>query len=110
MGLPTAIVILNWNGQPWLERFLPGVVACTGADAEVIVADNASTDGSIDWVRAHFPGLRIIRNAENLGFAGGYNEALKQLDASLYVLLNSDVEVLPGWVPARAWRPASRKC
>lgn len=100
MGLTTAIVILNWNGQQWLERFLPGVVAATGADAQVIVADNASTDGSVDWLRARFPAIRIIRNAENLGFAGGYNEALGQVDASLYVLLNSDVEVLPGWVTA----------
>jgi len=100
MGLTTAIVILNWNGQQWLERFLPGVVAATGADAQVIVADNASTDGSVDWLRTRFPAIRIIHNAENLGFAGGYNEALGQVDASLYVLLNSDVEVLPGWVTA----------
>ncbi len=100
MGLRTAIVILNWNGQPWLERFLPGVVACTGTDAEVIVADNASTDGSVDWLGANHPSVRIIRNTENLGFAGGYNEALKHVEADLYILLNSDVEVRPGWVPA----------
>ncbi len=96
----TAVVILNWNGQHWLERFLPGVVAATGGDAEVVVADNGSTDGSIAWVRAHCPTVRVVRNATNLGFAGGYNEALKQVDAEVLVLLNSDVEVTPGWIGA----------
>lgn len=100
MGHTTAVVILNWNGQQWLERFLPCVVATTAGDADVILADNGSTDGSIAWVQHHFPSVRLIRNATNLGFAGGYNEALKQVEAEYYVLLNSDVEVMPGWVPA----------
>lgn len=102
MASPIAVVILNWNGQHWLQRFLPGVVAATGGDARVIVADNGSTDGSVAWVQDHCPGVEVVRNATNLGFAGGYNEALKQVDAELYVLLNSDVEVMPGWIPALA--------
>ncbi len=100
MGHTTAVVILNWNGQQWLERFLPNVVAATGADADVVLADNGSTDGSVAWVQSHFPNVRVVRNSTNLGFAGGYNEALKQVEAEFYVLLNSDVEVIPGWVPA----------
>lgn len=96
--MDTAVVILNWNGQAWLERFLPLVVQCSAADARVIVADNGSTDGSLDWVRANMPGVGTIALAENLGFAGGYNEALKQVDARYFVLLNSDVEVTEGWV------------
>lgn len=93
----TAIVILNWNGVHWLERFLPAVLAHRG-DASVVVADNASTDGSVERVRALFPDVRTIVLPTNLGFAGGYNEALKQVQADRYVLLNSDVEVTPGWL------------
>lgn len=98
----TAVVILNWNGLHWLQRFLPGVVAHTLADAQVIVADNASTDGSVDWLRRTHPQVSVIQLPTNLGFAGGYNAALAQVEADLYVLLNSDVEVGPGWVPALA--------
>jgi GT2 family glycosyltransferase len=100
MGPTTAVVILNWNGQHWLERFLPGVVSATAGEAEVIVADNGSTDGSLAWVEAHHPSVTVVRNGENLGFAGGYNVALTQVKADLLILLNSDVEVRPGWIAA----------
>ncbi|WP_242927122.1 glycosyltransferase family 2 protein [Pontibacter vulgaris] len=93
----TAIVILNWNGLRFLQEFLPSVVA-NSAGCEVIVADNASTDGSLAFLADHFPQVRIIRNNDNLGFCEGYNQALKQVDATYYVLLNSDVAVTPGWV------------
>ena len=96
--MTTAVVILNWNGKKMLERFLPSVTACTTGDAEVIVADNGSTDDSLDFVRAHYPGLRIIELDKNYGFAGGYNRALEQVEADYFVLLNDDVEVTPGWV------------
>ena len=76
--MKTAAVILNWNGRKLLEQFLPSVVSYSNA-AEVIVADNASTDDSIDFLRKNYPAIRIVNNAENFGFAGGYNEALKKI-------------------------------
>ena len=96
--MDTAVVILNWNGQRWLEQFLPGVVSLSAGDARVIVADNGSTDGSLEWVRNNVPDAEVITMPVNNGFAGGYNEALAQVDAKYFVLLNSDVEVTPGWV------------
>ncbi|HMC96848.1 MAG TPA: glycosyltransferase family 2 protein [Flavobacteriales bacterium] len=95
----TVVVILNWNGRHWLERFLPGVLANTPG-TPVIVADNASTDGSVDWLRKAHPEVRTIELDRNHGFAGGYNEALRRVDAERYLLLNSDVEVTPGWLDA----------
>ena len=96
--MTTAVVILNWNGKKMLERFLPSVTAHTQGDAEVIIADNGSTDDSLDFVRAQYPGLRIIELDKNYGFAGGYNRALQQVQADYYVLLNDDVKVTPGWI------------
>ena len=96
--MTTAVVILNWNGKKMLERFLPSVTACTTGDNEVIIADNGSTDDSLDFVRSQYPGLRIIELDKNYGFAEGYNRALSQVDADYYVLLNDDVEVTPGWI------------
>lgn len=93
----TAIVILNWNGRSWLEQFLPTVRALSPG-AEVIVADNASTDDSLAWLQAQHPSVRVIRLATNLGFAGGYNASLEQIQADRFLLLNSDVEVTPGWL------------
>ncbi|MGN6645477.1 MAG: glycosyltransferase family 2 protein [Cytophaga sp.] len=97
MNQSTAIVILNWNGRKQLQTFLPSVVSYSPG-AEVIVADNASTDDSISWVQKNFPSVRIISLAQNLGYAGGYNEALKFVDADFLVLVNSDVEVTEHWL------------
>ncbi|RIY09854.1 glycosyltransferase family 2 protein [Hymenobacter rubripertinctus] len=93
------MVILNWNGRDFLRRFLPAVLAHSEG-ATVFVADNASTDDSVALVRAEFPAVRRIENSGNLGFCAGYNQALAQLGPEFryYVLLNSDVEVTPGWL------------
>ncbi|MCG2616819.1 glycosyltransferase family 2 protein [Terrimonas sp. NA20] len=93
-----AIVILNWNGRGFLEKFLPSVLQTTYKDHELIVADNASTDDSIAFLEKNYPSIRIIRLKENYGFAKGYNEALTQVNADYYMLLNSDVEVEPDWL------------
>ena len=96
----TAVVILNWNGAAMLRRFLPTVVRHT-AGADIIVADNASTDNSLQVLREEFAGVRIITLPQNYGFAEGYNkafEALRDEGYTHYVLLNSDVEVTPGWL------------
>jgi GT2 family glycosyltransferase len=97
MNYTTAVVILNWNGIEQLRTFLPSVVEHT-LDAQIIVADNASTDNSIDWIQQNYPQVKIISLPENYGYAGGYNEALKFVDADFLVLLNSDIEVTPGWL------------
>ena len=93
-----AIVILNYNGRRYLEQFLPFVTANVCLGGEVIVADNGSTDDSLAFIEAHYPGLRVIVLDRNYGFAGGYNMALQQVQSDYYVLLNSDVEVTPGWM------------
>ncbi|MBO7230145.1 MAG: glycosyltransferase family 2 protein [Bacteroidaceae bacterium] len=92
-----AVVILNYNGAPMLEKFLPSVVAFS-PEAEVIVADNASSDASLEFLRANYPALRTISLDKNYGFAEGYNKALAQVDSEYYILLNSDVEVAAGWI------------
>ncbi len=93
-----AVVILNWNGQSFLERFLPGITQSCRDRAELIVADNASTDNSIQFIEKNYPGIRIIRLSKNNGFTGGYNESLAQIKSEYYVLLNSDVEVKEDWI------------
>ena len=93
-----AIVILNWNGRKMLEQYLPSVIQFSCDEAEVIIADNASTDDSLAWVKANYPDVRTIVLSENWGFAEGYNKALQQVDAEYYLLLNSDVEVTPHWL------------
>lgn len=93
-----AIVILNWNGKSFLEQFLPSVIEHSPARARVVIADNASSDDSIDFLEEHYPELQLIRLKENLGYAGGYNAALGQVEADYFVLLNSDIEVPPHWV------------
>ena len=92
-----AVVILNWNGVKLLEQFLPSVVQYS-SEATVFVADNASTDDSISFVKANFPTVQIIQNDYNFGFAQGYNEALKNVDADIFALVNSDIEVTPNWL------------
>ncbi len=93
-----AVVILNWNGKAFLEKFLPSVCSSTYGNLEIYVADNASTDDSVAFVKAHYPQIKLIQNKYNNGFAGGYNAALKEVEADIYVLLNQDVEVAPGWI------------
>ena len=88
----------NWNGKDFLQRFLPSVLATDYGNAHIIVADNASTDDSVNFLQQHYPQIRIIQNSVNEGFAKGYNTVLKQVRSDYYILLNSDVEVTPGWV------------
>ncbi|MGB7786800.1 MAG: glycosyltransferase family 2 protein [Salinimicrobium sp.] len=95
--MKVAVVILNWNGRALLEQFLPSVVE-NSQEAVVYVADNASEDDSIAFLRKQFPQVKIIQNSENGGFAKGYNDALPQVPEEIFVLLNSDVEVTPGWL------------
>lgn len=92
-----AVVILNWNGAQLLEQFLPKIIAYS-AGADLYVADNASTDESISTLQQKFPQITIIQNKDNFGFAKGYNEALKHVDAEIYALVNSDIEVTPNWL------------
>jgi GT2 family glycosyltransferase len=93
----TAIVILNYNGEKLLREFLPSVLLHSG-DASIIVADNGSTDGSRAILTSEFPQVQLLSLDKNYGFCGGYNRALKMVDADYYVLLNSDVEVTAGWL------------
>lgn len=92
-----AVVILNWNGVQLLEQFLPSIVKHS-PEATVYLADNDSTDDSISFVLANFPSVKMVKNDSNLGFAGGYNEALKHIDAEIYALVNSDIEVTENWL------------
>ncbi|MEZ4946336.1 MAG: glycosyltransferase family 2 protein [Cyclobacteriaceae bacterium] len=92
-----AVVILNYNGKELLEKFLPSVTQWSG-DAQIIVADNSSTDQSVEFVRQAYPQVKLISISSNLGFCGGYNFALQQVEAEYYVLLNSDVKVTPNWL------------
>ncbi len=97
-----AVVILNWNGLKFLRQFLPGVCRSTAGLAEVVVADNGSEDGSLDYIHAECPGVKTVAFTQNWGFAEGYNRALKwvreTLSSDIYILLNSDVEVTEGWL------------
>jgi GT2 family glycosyltransferase len=93
-----AVVILNWNGRHYLEQFLPSVVASSYPNLEICVGDNASTDDSVQFLKKHYPKIRLIQNDKNYGFAGGYNRVLAQVDAEYVVLLNSDVEVDKNWI------------
>ncbi len=98
MSKRTAVVILNWNNQKFLEQFLPDVIKHTGSIADIIIADNASTDDSLSFVEKNYPSIRIIRNSVNEGYTGGYNIALSQVENEFYVLLNSDVMVTENWL------------
>ncbi|QEC54572.1 glycosyltransferase family 2 protein [Flavisolibacter ginsenosidimutans] len=93
-----AIVILNWNGKHYLQQFLPSVLATAYANLRIVVADNNSTDDSVAFLQQTFPQVELLVLSKNFGFAKGYNEALKQVQADYYVLLNSDVEVTPDWL------------
>ncbi len=92
-----AVVILNWNGAQLLEQFLPSIIQYS-KEAKIYVADNASTDNSIDVIKSHFPTISIIQNQGNYGFAKGYNTALQQVEEPYYALVNSDIEVTENWL------------
>ncbi|MBO4447636.1 MAG: glycosyltransferase family 2 protein [Bacteroidales bacterium] len=112
--MKTAVVILNWNTREFLSRFLPPLLeSVRGLDASVIVADNASTDGSLDLLLTSFPEVRTIVLDKNYGFTGGYNRALAQLSGEFeyYLLLNSDIETAPGWLePLVEWMDSHPDC
>lgn len=99
-----AVIILNWNGEELLKKFLPTAVKFTmGEEVDLIVADNGSTDDSVNWIRNNCPEVGLIRFKENYGFAEGYNRAIKETHYPYTILLNSDVEVTDGW-----WQPILR--
>ncbi|MGF7232867.1 glycosyltransferase family 2 protein [Arachidicoccus sp.] len=93
-----AVVILNFDGKGYLERFLPTLLASDYANFKVVVADNASSDDSISFLKRNFPAVEIIILEKNFGFAEGYNQALKQVQAEYFVLLNSDIEITTNWI------------
>lgn len=97
MNPSIAIVVLNWNGKTLLQQFLPSVVAYS-KEAKIYVADNASTDDSVSFIETHYPEITVIKNAENGGYAKGYNDALKHVNEDIYCLLNSDIEVTENWL------------
>jgi GT2 family glycosyltransferase len=93
-----AVVIVHWNRKELLEKFLPSVVQSTYPNLEIVVADNCSTDNSVEFLKQHYPQVTIVSNDDNYGYAGGYNHALKHVTADYYVLLNNDIEVTPNWI------------
>lgn len=95
--MKTAIAILNWNGRKLLEEFIPSVVEFS-KEAEIYVIDNHSDDDSIEFLKTNFPSVKIIKNEENFGYAGGYNKGLEEIDADIFCLLNSDVKVVENWL------------
>lgn len=105
--MKTAVVILNWNGLRHLQHYLPSVVVTT-PNADIVVADNGSNDGSVEWLKAEMPQVRLVLLDKNYGFAGGYNRALAQLpEYDTFVLLNSDIEPTEGWLAPLAEQLAS---
>ena len=99
MNKDVAVVILNWNGVKHLEEFLPSVIQHTNSSiADIFVIDNASTDNSVAFLNEKYPSVKIVQNSSNGGFAKGYNDGLKNIQAKYYVLLNSDVEVSSFWL------------
>jgi len=93
----TAVVILNWNGIKWIQKFLPTIIEKSN-EANIYIADNASNDESVDFVNNNYPSVKIIQNSSNEGYAKGYNDALKKLDEKYYILINSDIEVTDNWI------------
>lgn len=93
-----AVVILNWNGKDLLTQFLPSVIETDYPNLQIIIGDNASTDGSVEFVKQNYPQVKVIVNNKNYGFAGGYNTVLAQVTADYFILLNSDVEVPQNWI------------
>ena len=111
--MKTAVVILNWNTEGFLKDFLPGLISSVGKvdGAEVVVADNASTDGSMEVMRTLFPEVKTIEFDKNHGFTGGYNKAFEALHAEYFLLINSDIEVSDGWLqPLVDWMDSHPEC
>lgn len=111
--MKTAVVILNWNTEGFLREFLPGLIRSVEKidGAEVVVADNASTDGSMDVMRNEFPQVRTLQFEKNFGFTGGYNKAFSQIDSDYFVLINSDIEVTEDWLrPLVDWMESHPEC
>jgi len=99
--LKLTIVILNWNGKQLLEKFVPSIVKYSNLpNVEIIIADNASTDESVNFIQEKYPNIKIVKNIENGGFAKGYNDALQHITSDIYALVNSDIEVTEGWLNA----------
>ena len=99
VNMKIAIVILNWNGKELLKQFLPSIIKHSSSEnCDIYVADNASTDGSVEFIISNFPTIKIIQNATNGGYAKGYNDALRYIDADVYALVNSDIEVTKNWL------------
>jgi len=96
--LKIAVVILNWNGKQLLEQFLPAMIKYSAGDADIYVADNNSPDDSVEFIKTNFPTVKIVQNKENGGYAKGYNDALQYIDADIYALINSDIEVTKNWL------------
>ena len=97
--MKTAIVILNWNGRALLEEFLPSIIQHSELpEVHIVVADNDSTDNSVAFIKENYPDIQIVQNSGNGGFAKGYNDALKNIDADIYALINNDVEVSENWL------------
>ena len=96
--LKVAVVILNWNGKKLLEQFLPAMIKYSKEDADIYIADNNSPDDSVEFVKQHFPEVKIVQNSINGGYAKGYNDALLHIDADIYALVNSDIEVTKDWI------------
>jgi GT2 family glycosyltransferase len=93
------ILILNWNGRHWLEKFLPSVVEHSEAHADILVADNGSSDDSVDFLKKQYPQVQIVEHGHNWGFTEGNNRTLPYIKTPYVLLLNSDVEVSAGWLP-----------
>ena len=111
--MKTAIVILNWNTEDFLRKFLPGLIRSAERveEAEVIVADNDSSDDSMAVMKEVFPQIRTIEFERNFGFTGGYNKAFEQIDSEYFVLINSDIEVTEGWLkPLVDWMDSHPEC
>ena len=100
-----AVVILNYNGRQYLEQFLPSVVKYSKPH-EVIIADNCSTDDSVEYLKSNYPSLEIIEIPFNQGYSAGYNYALQKVNSEYYILLNSDIEVTENWIAHRPKAPA----
>lgn len=96
--MKTAVVILNYNGLKYLQQFLKKIAVNCPAGTELIIADNASSDGSVQWLENNFPDVRLIKHSRNEGFAGGYNKALREIQAEYFAILNSDIEVTDDWL------------